>query len=123
MEYSESSQDCSQPVGRAGLGRAAPEHPTFLGWERGLHPWPWGQAQVWGMDFASLKDGKHCALICWSAKSAGDTGGKEGAASFTPPSSCGAPCREARTNSVLVEYKNWGVPTLRDKQEGRVRKA
>lgn len=75
------------------------------------------------MDFASLKDGKHCAFICWSAKSTGDAGGKEGAASFTPPSSCGAPCREVRINSVLVEYKNWGVPTLRDKQEGRVRKA
>lgn len=72
------------------------------------------------MDFACLKDGKHCAFICWSAKSTGDTGGKEGAASFTHS---GAPCREVRINSVLVEYKNWGVPTLRDKQEGRVRKA
>lgn len=32
----ESSNDYSQPVVRAGLGKEMSEHPTFLGWEYGL---------------------------------------------------------------------------------------
>ena len=34
----ESGDDYSQPVDRAGLGKAVSEHPAFLGWEHELHP-------------------------------------------------------------------------------------
>lgn len=65
----ESSNDCSQPVVRAGLGKAASEHPAFLGQEHGLHPRLQGKAGVLQMDFASLKDGRRFAFIPWTAKS------------------------------------------------------
>lgn len=73
----ESSDDYSQPAVRAGLGKAASEHPTFLRWDHGLHPRLQGQAHVFRMDFASLKDGRlEASFIPWTAKStsAWDTG-------------------------------------------------
>lgn len=40
----EENSGYSQPVVRAGLGKAASEHPAFLGREHGLHPRLWGKA-------------------------------------------------------------------------------
>lgn len=53
MEYSESSQACSQPVVRAGLSKAEPEHSwDVCVWD---NPQLQGQAPVWGMDFSISK--------------------------------------------------------------------
>lgn len=49
------------------MGKSASEHPTFLGWEHGLHPQLQGQAGVLQVDVASCKGGRHFAFIPWTA--------------------------------------------------------